>query len=232
MKATISEIIESIFNTELREILKNPISIGSIAEPSEELQCTAVRLDEHAINMINHPCERAKKYVLLQNPYHIKFLDNPSEELQILAVSKDPSSIGLIENPCLRAKYACIFSNPENIKYIKNPDREIQVLVVQKSPDLIGELENPCQAAQLTAVLNSPESLFTIKEPDIRTCLVGIEKIGKTRIYPSDENLKKVSEISTQCYKLKEIGLDYKEYLKNEIIKLTSKSEHYEIQVN
>lgn len=60
MKAKISEIFESLFNQELRLILRNPISIGSISEPSEELQCTAVRLDEHAINMISKPCERAK----------------------------------------------------------------------------------------------------------------------------------------------------------------------------
>ena len=103
MKAKISEIFESLFNQELRLILKNPISIGSISEPSEDLQCTAVRLDEHAINMINKPCERAKKYVILKNPYHIKFIENPSEELQILAVSKEPDAIELIENPCLRA---------------------------------------------------------------------------------------------------------------------------------
>ncbi len=62
MKAKISEIFESLFNQELRLILRNPISIGSISEPSEDLQCTAVRLDEHAINMISKPCERAKKY--------------------------------------------------------------------------------------------------------------------------------------------------------------------------
>ncbi len=60
MKAKISEIFESLFNQELRLILRNPISIGSISEPSEDLQCTAVRLDEHAINMISKPCERAK----------------------------------------------------------------------------------------------------------------------------------------------------------------------------
>lgn len=111
MKATIREILASIFNPNLRKILKNPISIGSISEPSEDLQCTAVRLDEHAINMINKPCERAKKYVIIKNPYHIKFIENPSEELQILSVSKEPDAIELIENPCLRAKFACIYSN-------------------------------------------------------------------------------------------------------------------------
>lgn len=116
MKAKISEIFESLFNQELRLILRNPISIGSISEPSEDLQCTAVRLDEHAINMISKPCERAKKYVILKNPYHIKFIENPSEELQILAVSKEPDAIELIEKPCLRAKFACIYSKPENIK--------------------------------------------------------------------------------------------------------------------
>lgn len=220
MKATIREILASIFNPNLRKILKNPISIGSISEPSENLQCTAVRLDEHAINMINKPCERAKKYVIIKNPYHIKFIENPSEELQILAVSKEPDAIELIENPCLRAKFACIYSKPENIKYIKNPDKEILVSAIQKSPCLISELENPCEAAQLTAVLNTPETIFSIPKPGIRTMLVAVEKLAGFRIYPSDKNLDTITGIITQCYKLKENELNYKEYFKNEILKL------------
>ena len=164
MKAKISEIFESLFNQELRLILRNPISIGSISEPSEDLQCTAVRLDEHAINMISKPCERAKKYVILKNPYHIKFIENPSEELQILAVSKEPDAIELIEKPCLRAKFACIYSKPENIKYIKNPDKEIQVSAIQKSPCLISEklLSLPLYLTHQILFLISPNQVSVL----------------------------------------------------------------------
>lgn len=221
MKATIKEILASIFNSELRKVLKNPIAIGSIVEPSEDLQCTAVRLDEHAINMISNPCERAKKYALIQNPYHIKFIDNPSEELQILAVTQNPDSISLIEKPCIQAKFACIFAKPENIKFIKNPDKEIQVEAIRSCPNLIEELENPCEAAQLTAILKSPETIFSIKNPTGHASLAAVEKMAGKRIFPSDKNLNAIYTIIQQCCKLKDNDLNYKEYLKNEIVKLS-----------
>lgn len=137
-----------------------------------------------------------------------------------MAVSKEPDAIELIDNPCLRAKFACIYSKPENIIYIKDPDKEIQVSAIQKSPSLIEKLENPCEAAQLTAVLNSPETIFTIRKPNIRTILVAVEKLADFKIFPSDNNLDLLSGIINQCYKLKENELDYKEYFKNEIVKL------------
>lgn len=221
MRTTLTEVIKSFFYPDMRKIIKNPINIGSISSPSEDLQCLAVRLDEHAIDMISNPCERAKIHVLLQNPYHIKFIANPSEKLQVLAITKNPDTIRLIENPCLKAKFACILSKPENIKYIQDPDKEIQITVIHKNPQLISELKNPCDAAQLTAILHSPDTIFTIHDPSPRACLVAIEKIAKTRIFPSNENMNKISGIISQCHKLKQMDLDYKELLKNEIIKLS-----------
>lgn len=221
MKITIIEYFKSLFNQELKSVINNPISIGSIPNPSEELQILAVRLDEHAIDMIDSPCEKALQQVLLKNPYHIKFIENPSEELQILAITIKANSISLIEKPCLKAKFACILDRPENITLIQNPEKEIQIAVVQDSPELISRLDNPCEAAQLTAVLNSPETIFTINNPNIRTCLVAIEKLAKVKIFPSDKNLEIISGIINQCHKLKEVGLDYKEMFKNEVLKLT-----------
>ena len=120
----------------------------------------------------------------------------------------------------MRAKFACIYSEPENIKYIENPDKEIQVSAIQNSPYLISDLENPCEAAQLTAVLNEPETIFYISKPGIRTMLVAVEKLAGFKIFPSERNLERITEIITQCNRLKENDLNYKEYFKNEIINL------------
>ena len=98
------------------------------------------------------------------------------------------------------------------------------VVVEMKAADLraylISELENPCDAAQLTAVLNTPETIFSIPKPGIRTMLVAVEKLAGFKIFPSDKNLDTITGIITQCYKLKENELNYKEYFKNEILKL------------
>lgn len=222
MKVTLSDRIKSVFNKELRAVIQDPFHIGSIANPSEDLQYAAVRMDEKTISMISNPCERALKYVLMQNPYFIKWITNPSEKMQVIAVHKEPDTIALIEEPCLKAKFACVYSNPEKIRDIKNPDSELQIYAIQHSPELISELENPCETAQLIAVLNAPQTIFDIRNPCARAMLFAIEKLTSTRIFPSDSNMEIISEIVLRSQQLKELGADYKDYFKKEILNLNT----------
>ena len=83
MRVNIIESIRSLFNSRIRTIENNPLSIVMIDNPSEKELAAAIQKNSKLFLLIKEPSERLCSIAVNNNPSYIRFINNPSESLQL-----------------------------------------------------------------------------------------------------------------------------------------------------
>ena len=130
MRVNIIESIRSLFNSRIRTIENNPLSIVMIDNPSEKELAAAIQKNSKLFLLIKEPSERLCSIAVNNNPSYIRFINNPSESLQLQAISKNPSAIAYIRNPCNKAQLKVVSTSPESIRLIETPSIEAVKLYI------------------------------------------------------------------------------------------------------
>lgn len=220
MELSIKQFILTKINSKYRRVLNNPQAIAEIAMPSENLQLLAVKLDYNVISLISTPSERALAEVIYQEPNRIKFIDNPSPKLQMLAVMRNPDTLSLIKEPTNKVIMAALIAKPECISTVEKPSTIMQLLAVQKDAMLIKNFPQPDEKVQIAAVLKDPDCLPYINNPLPIAMLIAVEKKFGIKIFPSNENLQRLSYIIVDVKGFVEMGEDCSNFYRDELKKI------------
>lgn len=152
---TIPELLLSLFDRNLRAVLRNPRAVCLIENPSIRVQMAAVRQDSNVICLI----------------------DRPAEEVQLAAVRKSPETIHFIDAPTEQVQSSVLRNNPGYISFLADPTEKVQLLAVEKNPECISLIRQPTEKVQLVAVLKDVRNIERINNPTEKVRkLAGLEK--------------------------------------------------------
>lgn len=152
---TISEYLLSLFDRDMRAVLRNPRAVCLIENPSRRVQLAAVRQDSNVICLI----------------------DRPAEDVQLAAVRKFPEAIHFIDSPTERVQSSVVRNNPGYISFLAHPTEKVQLLAVEKTPECISLIRQPTEKVQLVAVMKDVRNIERISNPTEKVKkLAGLEK--------------------------------------------------------
>ena len=150
---TISEYLLSLFDRDMRAVLRNPRAVCLIENPSRRVQLAAVRQDSNVICLI----------------------DRPAEDVQLAAVRKFPEAIHFIDSPTERVQSSVVRNNPGYISFLAHPTEKVQLL--EKTPECISLIRQPTEKVQLVAVMKDVRNIERISNPTEKVKkLAGLEK--------------------------------------------------------
>jgi hypothetical protein len=160
-------------------VIKNPMAIKDISNPSEALQLMAVKQNGLAIQFIKNPSEAVQLATVTQSGYAIVYIKNPSEAVQLAAVKQKGLAIEFIKNPSEAAQLAAVKQEGRAIGYIKNPSEALQLAAVKQKGLNIQFIKNPSEAVQLAAVKKDGWALRFIKNPSEALQLMAVKQNGQ-----------------------------------------------------
>jgi hypothetical protein len=160
----------------MQSIIKNPMSIKDISNPSKALQLAAVKQKGHVIQFIKNPSEAVQLAAVKQNGLAIQFIKNPSEAVQLSAVKQKGLNIQFIKNPSEAVQLAVVKKDGYGLRFIKNPSEAVQLAAVKQYGWAIEFIKNPSEALQLMAVTQDGGAIQFIKNPSEAVQLTAVKK--------------------------------------------------------
>lgn len=129
-------------------VQENPLHIGDIENPPEEVQLAAVKV----------------------GPWCLKFIENPSEEVQLAAMNVPYSNvrshpIEYVKNPSRKVIEAALAADTQCIHCIENIPDDIQETLVKSDPFLSFTIRNPSEKTK-EAKLNIELMIESIGESE------------------------------------------------------------------
>ena len=142
---TISEYLLSLFDRDMRAVLRNPRAVCLIENPSRRVQLAAVRQDSNVICLI----------------------DRPAEDVQLAAVRKFPEAIHFIDSPTERVQSSVVRNNPGYISFLAHPTEKVQLLAVEKTPECISLIRQPTEKGVIGMTNNISVTEASIDEVNV-----------------------------------------------------------------
>lgn len=150
---TISEYLLSLFDRNMRAVLRNPRAVCLIENPSKRIQMAAVRQDSNVICLIDRPAENVQLAALRKFPEAIHFIDSPTERVQSSVVRSNPGYISFLAHPTEKVQLLAVEKNPECISLIRQPTEKVQLVAVMKDVRNIERISNPTEKVKKLAGL-------------------------------------------------------------------------------
>lgn len=125
---TISEYLLSLFDRNMRAVLRNPRAVCLIENPSKRIQMAAVRQDSNVICLIDRPAEDVQLAALRKFPEAIHFIDSPTERVQSSVVRSNPGYISFLAHPTEKVQLVAVMKDVRNIERISNPTEKVKKL--------------------------------------------------------------------------------------------------------
>ena len=103
----------------LEQILHDPASIKTFAQPSEDMVDLAVSLNPDLIKEIQNPTPNERHEALMQDPNSIRyFIETATQEERMLALKSDPLTIQHFPNPTEEEQVFAVDKDKKSFDFI------------------------------------------------------------------------------------------------------------------